>query len=595
MKKIKLLDNSTINKIAAGEVIEKPMSIVKELVENSIDALSTSITVEVKKGGKDFIRITDNGLGINKDDLENAFLRHSTSKISKAEDLSNILTLGFRGEALSSIAAISQLEVITKTRESEIGIKLILLGGKKEEKIDVAASNGTTIIVKNLFYNIPVRRKFLKKDSTEYSAIEDIIYKLAIGNKNISFKLIKDNKMVFKTSGKGNLSQSVEMIIGREFVENTNFVELEKKGITIKGFLSNTNYTRGNRGSQYIYINGRIIKSLELSKKIESYYINKIPSNRYPNFVIYIEIDPRYVDVNIHPSKSEVRFSEDDIFYEILEEFMNIKFSNSEKIVEIIEEKEDRKENIIVENIDLIELVKNKPKIDFKKDSFFSKNIEENKKNLVKEEKVKYEKKEIPRKNIGKLPKLRVIDLIFDTYILAESLESRELFIVDQHAAHERVLYEKYREEYFEKKVDIQETFLSEKIDLTTSQKNKVDENKDILEKMGFIIENFGENSIVIRGVPNLFGETKGKKLLLDIIDKLENEKIESIYENSIEKIIKIACTCAIKAGDKKDKLELEKLMEDLSISENPYTCPHGRPTILKYSEKQLEKSFKRI
>lgn len=607
MKKIKLLDSSTINKIAAGEVIERPMSIVKELVENSIDAFSTSIVVEVQKGGKDFIRITDNGSGINKEDLENAFLRHSTSKISKAEDLSNILTMGFRGEALSSIAAVSYVEIVTKTRDSETGIKLVLSGGRKEEKIEVVASNGTTIIVKNLFHNIPVRRNFLKKDSLEYSAIEDIIYKLAIGNKNISFKLIKDGKLVFKTSGNGNLKQSIEMIIGKEFVENTNFLELKKEGVYIKGFLSNTNYTRGNRGYQYIYINGRIIKSLELSKKIEKYYINKIPSNRHPNFIIYIEVDPRYVDVNIHPSKAEVRFSEGDKFFEILEDFMIERFKQSEEIIDLVKENNFKRENIediIVENIDLLSLVEKKPKLDFKKSEFFSeknrteyfkRDSKEYDETIVKEKEKEYKKQKKSKETILKIPKLRVMGLIFDTYIIAESLEKREVFIIDQHAAHERVLYEKYKEEYFESSVDIQETFLSEKIELTVSQKVKIDNNKDILKKMGFILEDFGENSVVIRGVPNIFGEVKGKTLLIDIIDKLENQKIESIYESSMDKIIKIACTSAIKSGDKKDKLELEKLIEELSCSENPYTCPHGRPTILKYSEKELEKSFKRI
>ncbi|MDO5708434.1 MAG: DNA mismatch repair endonuclease MutL, partial [Andreesenia angusta] len=318
MDKIKLLDDKTINKIAAGEVVERPVAVVKELVENSIDAMATNISIEIKKGGTKYIRVTDNGIGMNENDLKNAFIRHSTSKISKVEDLGNIITLGFRGEALASISSVSRIEIVSKERKANTGKKIILYGGEIRDEATVGTKDGTTIIVRDLFFNTPVRRGFLKSESAESMAINEFIYRLAISNPGISFNYIKDGKIIIKTPGNGDLKSTIYSVLGSEFIKSTYYFEDKYKEMIIKGYTSNLKYFRGNRSNQYIFINGRVVKSQIISKAIEDIYKERIPIGKFPSFALFLEIDPNNIDVNIHPTKMEVRFREErDLLYGI--------------------------------------------------------------------------------------------------------------------------------------------------------------------------------------------------------------------------------------------------------------------------------------
>ncbi|AFS78527.1 DNA mismatch repair protein MutL [Gottschalkia acidurici 9a] len=639
-KLIKLLDEKTINKIAAGEVVERPSSVVKELVENSIDAQSTSITIEIISGGKKYIRVTDNGVGISKKDIELAFLRHSTSKISKVEDLGSVNTLGFRGEALASISAVSQLEVITKTSSDLSGVKAIINGGVVREKLDVGCPKGTTLIVRNLFYNVPVRQKFLKSEGTEASYISDIVYKLALSNPAISFNYIKDNKQIVKTPGNGDMKSTVYSLLGKSFLDSTFELCSEANGIKIHGLISNTSFTRGNRSSQYIFVNGRYIKDENISRSVEDSYRTVIPSNRYPVFLIFIDIDSINLDVNVHPTKTEVRFSNKDIINKFLYNSVKdtllsnnlipkVSFSNKipenknkslkeeQVILDIIDDSIKtasnidahnsfkKNSNIIKDNLSLYEQSTN-TKVDIK-------NINENLKivdfNMTESNEDKINENQcdsyencscnksyhIKTNNTQnrRIPKLKIIGRLFDTYILGEDKVKNTLYLIDQHAAHERIMYEKFKYQLENQDVYIQSLMLPEVINLSQKEIDLVRENLSTFTKLGFNMEEFGNNAIILRGVPLVFGNPNSKTLLLDIIDNLE-DGVKSNYDLLLEKIMKLACTSAIKAKDNIEDIEIEKLMEDLELTEEPFTCPHGRPIIIEITNYELEKKFKR-
>lgn len=612
MSKIRVLDDSTINKIAAGEVVERPYSIVKELVENSVDALSTNITVEIKNGGKSYIRVTDNGSGIESGDIRAAFLRHSTSKISQVEDLQNIVTLGFRGEALASIASVSQLEVISKTRNSEIGQRLLLYSGEVKEESEVGAANGTTIIVRNLFYNIPVRKKFLKSDSSESGAISDLIYRLSLSNPSISFKFIKDGALVLKTPGKGSLEKTAYSLLGKEFSDSTIPLEFEKKSFKLSGFISKPAFSRGNRGQQYIFVNGRSVKHLLLSRKVESAYKGVIPSNRYPVLVLFIELDPREIDVNIHPAKTEIRFLAESEILSWVEEAVRKALDSETEILEtslgvveppkavkpkamkLLEKREETQPSLL------------DPELFYQAHSHSQAYSEKPEKPLKKPLKAKksheavresgpahYKPKHSPKQERAKLPTLEVKGVVFNTYILCEDRVAGELLIIDQHAAHERIMYEKLKRELLEGRVDMQETMALEPISLSHSDMEKLSDYRDTLLKLGFDFEEFGQNTVALRGVPLLFGAPDFKDLFLDILDNLEFG-VKSGYELKLEKVMKLACTSAVKAGDSMKHIEIEKLIEELGRCENPLTCPHGRPTVIKLTKSEIERKFKR-
>lgn len=628
MSKIKVLDNLTIQKIAAGEVVERPSSIVKELLENSLDANSNNITIEIQNGGKTYIRITDDGDGINEDDLELAFERHSTSKLSAVEDLYTIRSLGFRGEALSSISNVSKVEIMTKTEDSIGGIQAIVEEGKVIEKNVIGSPKGTTMIIRDLFYNLPVRKKFLKSDLIESNQISDIVYKIALGNLGTSFKFIKDNKVILKTSRNNDLNSHIYSILGKEFSKNLVESNFEKYGITVKGLISNNNLYRSNRSHQYIYINGRYINNTSISNAIESQFKSIIPLNRFPVFILFIEMDPSIIDVNIHPTKQEIKFANQDEIIEVINKAIEDSLYSSITIPKVnFTKKEDKKEEnplpLLFEFTPQVEgdLEKNdfepsdldveqdiiiKDLTGFKeiipsfnniyvnenenKEGYFPKTNDQN----IDDKDVKKDNRNNKSTIKDTLTNIEPIGVIFSTYILAEDRVNEKFYFIDQHAAHERVMYEKYLNEYEKENIATQQILIPEIIELTNTEMNNFLENMSIFINLGFDLEQFGNNSIIIRGVPLIFGKPNIKDLFYDLLDNIQRE-IKSSYDIRVEKIMKIACTNAIKSGDSISNLEIYSLFDQLKKCKDPHSCPHGRPTMLEMTKKDIEKEFLRI
>ncbi|WP_066496969.1 DNA mismatch repair endonuclease MutL [Abyssisolibacter fermentans] len=629
---INFLDETTINKIAAGEVIERPASVIKELVENSIDAKSDSIVIEIKNGGKQYIRITDNGNGISTDDLDIAFLRHTTSKIINSDDLSNIHTLGFRGEALSSITAVSQVEVITKTLEANYGMQLNVTGGKIIDKTDVGCPKGTTFIVRNLFFNVPVRKKFLKSDTTESSYVSEIIFKLALSYPRISFKYIRDGKLIFKTSGKGDLLSCIYSLYGKSYIQSLINVAYNDD-IKIHGYISKPELSRGNRKHQFFYVNGRCIQSDILSKAVQDAYKTLITINNFPIVFLFIEVEPSSIDVNIHPSKSEIRFDDDNHIYNILKKVIKDTLFKKD-LIHTNETKttSDKKYDKKIEYLDLISNIKpnNYIKSSFKKD-YVKDNSKESKYKseqitiynqdnnkltskvnnpvsyikkepmiIEKETQIQIDKPIEPDTVIESedtkhnFPELRYICTLFSTYIIAADKITEELYMIDQHAAHERVMYEKIYNQHEKNEILKQELITPITIDMTNHELLTINENKSILDKLGFEIEDFGNNSILLRSVPALLNIKGLKKFFIEILDHLKDIS-KKPQDYRLKYIMKLACTTAVKGGDNLKEIEIESLFKQLQMLENPYTCPHGRPTIVKLSKHELEKKFKRI
>lgn len=625
MRKIKILDEKTIQKIAAGEIIDRPSSVVKELVENSLDANSSNITVEIKQGGKSYIRITDDGDGILEDDLEIAFKRHSTSKLSNADDLYRIMSFGFRGEALSSISTVSKVEVLTKTDKDEFGIQAFVEEGNLIDKKPVGCPKGTTMIIRDLFYNLPVRRKFLKSDISEANHVNDIIYKLALGNPGIAIKYIRDNKIIFQTGDNNDIFTNIYTLLGKDFSDNLLTIEYEDGDFRIYGYISNNTFYRNNRRHQYIYVNNRYIDNNHISNLIESKYRTIIPINKFPVFILFIDIDPSFIDVNIHPTKQQIKFVNQNKLDERLDYIIDSQLrknlsipkaffgakevNNNKKQIpllyeEIIPKKDENYEpNIINLNEDelhdrideKIRNLNNKDKIAESPLNYGPEYININ--NIDEKQIVDYESQD-GKKNINKLKDVlkrsRPIGILFSTYILLEDILLDNLLIIDQHAAHERIMFEKYKSEYEREEVAIQHLLTPEVLELTNTEIEIVKDNIELFNRLGFIVEEFGTNSVIIRGVPMLFGKPQTKRLFLELIDSI-NHDIKNSYEVRLDKIMKIACTEAIKSGDKIKDIEINSLIRQLGNTANPYTCPHGRPTIIQISRKNLEKEFKRI
>ncbi|NYB73568.1 DNA mismatch repair endonuclease MutL [Sedimentibacter hydroxybenzoicus DSM 7310] len=633
MTKIHLLDNETINKIAAGEVIESPKSIVKELVENSIDAGADEITVEIKNGGKSLIRITDNGKGIEKDEVEDAFKRHCTSKISTSDDLNSLYTLGFRGEALASIASVSHVELITRTGGDSYGTKITLKGGEIISKEDIGCPVGTIITVTDLFFNVPARKKFLKSDASESGNINEIVVSLALSKENISFKYINNGNVIFRTPKTNNFLNTISSLYEKDMYNSLLKVDYENNGITITGYTTNLNYYRGNRKQQIVFVNSRLIKHKRINYFIEAAYNTLLPKSKYPACFLKIKIDPSLVDVNVHPAKTEVRFQNED---NILNEVKRSVYSalNSNNIM-----KEIKKETIIhdyadnnVKN-DLFEIFeKNNSKPDVKKDTLDYKsedytnikitevNINNEKINIfddeidkiedsyiliknddeiktetraeIKEEPIQENFIEITKDSGNKLPELSVAGILMDTYIICENIEKTEMYMIDQHAAHERINYEKFLNQYNNKEILLQEMIVPEVINLSYDDYHTAMNNAEIFNDLGFFIENFGINAILINSIPSIFKNSNIKDIFYTVLDSLKNT---SNINLELDKIIKNACVKSVKAGDKLHLLEVKALLNDLGKTENPYTCPHGRPVIIKMTKYEIEKMFERI
>ncbi|MCC3868451.1 DNA mismatch repair endonuclease MutL [Terrisporobacter mayombei] len=657
-KKINILDDITINKIAAGEVVERPSSVTKELIENSIDANSTQIVIDITDGGKKQIRITDNGSGILSSEVDKSFLRHATSKIKKIDDLYDLYSLGFRGEALASIASVSRLEMITKTKEEPIGTKVILEGGKEILKEPVGTKNGTTIIIKDLFFNTPARQKFLKSTHAETINISDLINKLAIGNTDIQFKYINNGKLMLNTPGDGKLISVIRSIYGKEIVEN--LIKINEKGeyCSISGYIGNNNIYRSNKNLQHIYINNRFVKSKIILDAINESYKSIIPINKHGICFLNIDINPSKIDVNIHPTKMEIKFENDKDLYIEIRDLLKRKLLNTALIgkyesydrkpivsenKEVYLEKKEEALNTVISNkinsttpIEKLDddnkfmsfeealnkgnnkkdhnesLNSNDKKEDIKLqhlenkkgEYFIDGNIDlsksftfdeletlsnlDNKSNhveIIKEENV------IKNENRFSITDFRVVGSILNTYIVLE--KNNSMYLLDQHAAHEKVLYEEYMKKFKSHKIDMQMLLDPIVVEISNVDMLNVESNLDLFLNFGFEIELFGNNHIMIRGVPTIFGNPESEKFILQIIDNIED--LKNSYDLKGDKFASMACRAAIKANDKIHTMEMKKLLSQMELCDNPFTCPHGRPTIVEISKKEIEKMFKRI
>ncbi|MCR5083625.1 MAG: DNA mismatch repair endonuclease MutL [Parasporobacterium sp.] len=628
---IKLLDKETINKIAAGEVVDRPSSIVKELLENSIDAGATAISVEIKGGGIDMIRISDNGKGIDKDDISTAFKRHATSKISDASDLAKISSLGFRGEALSSISAVSQVELITKTQDSPMGCRFLINGGEEEDIEEIGVPDGTTFIVRNVFYNTPARKKFLKSQSTEAGYIAEIVEKLSLSHPEISFKFINNGQTKIYTSGSDKLKDVIYAIYGKETSSNLLDVSEYNEDIKVSGYVAKPVVSRGNRSFENYFINGRYIKNNIVSKAIEDAYKPYIMQHKYPFCVLHIAVSNEFVDVNVHPSKMEIRFENSDEVYELIFEAVSNALKGKEFIVDAASEDSSKeeikkilKENSIPEPFESKRLNESGKIYDFDKDrenesvSFvyndddYQNQKSEEKNYSVAENKISFESEEplIEEKSEVKEYKQeslfndeflsekardrhKLIGQVFDTYWIVEYKD--KMYIMDQHAAHEKVLYERLLKKLEESEVYSQQISPSIIVSLTAAEEDSVNKYIEDFKKLGFEIDSFGGNDYAISAIPAGMDSLESKDLFLEIIDEIVNEVKLSKTESILHKLASAACKAAVKGNTRLSNAEVNALIDDLLSLENPYHCPHGRPTLISFSKYELEKKFKRI
>lgn len=603
MSKIIVLDNLTIQKIAAGEIIERPSSVVKELVENSIDANAENIIIEIENGGKTLIRITDDGDGLDKTNLSLAFKRHSTSKLTKIEDIYNVMSLGFRGEALASISAVAKVEILTKTHDSVSGLKALVSEGEIDSIETIGCPKGTTIIVKDLFYNLPVRRKFLKNDLNESNHINLLINKLALGNPHISFKLIRDKKTILQTSATRDLKNTIHTVLGGEYSKNIFHVNYEDEYIIIDGYFSNNNLYRGNKNYQFIFVNNRYVINNGIARIIEGKYRSLIPIGKYPIFLLNINLAPKEIDVNIHPTKQEIEFINEERVFNSISDMLDNNVNSILRIPKLKVGSSYKEENTLPELFKESDTSEKSEQGDFKGIDF----IDYNQYNLdsnyegpitrLEENEVKSSSdSDFIENNFFNMDDAEIMPLgvVFNTYVVAELKGGSKIIFIDQHAAHERVMFERYKRQYENEAINSQLLIAPEIIELSTMEYNNFSDNKDLFTSLGFEIEEFGLNSIAIRSVPLLFGEPKLRSLFMDIFDSL-NENIRSSYETKLERIMKIACTSAIKGGDQISNIEIKALFKDLMSCETPYTCPHGRPTVIELTKRDIEKQFLRI
>jgi DNA mismatch repair protein mutL len=643
---INVLDSSIVDKIAAGEVVERPASIVKELLENSIDAGASIITIEIKNGGIDLIRVTDNGCGISKDEIKIAFLRHATSKISTDKDLLNIQSLGFRGEALSSISAVTKSEMISKTRSQLIGTRYCMEGGKNPIIEEIGAPDGTTIIVRDLFFNTPARRKFLKSSHTEAAYISDYVEKLALANTNISIRFINNNQTKLHTTGNGNLKDTIYNIYGRDVANALLEIDYNKNGIKIEGYIAKPEFSKGNRNLENYYINNRFIKDKSISLAIEEGFGNRMMQHQYPFTVLRYSINSEVVDVNVHPAKMQVRFSNTTEIYEATREAVQNALVGKELIREVSIDKENNVKKSFLDTLyqpkqDFIQrtftnktFTPNIPKNEnVIKDTFFKANEDkpkldnslkkslndvvnagsilenikrppesfETRKNTEYTNLISQSISESPEKYNKQLEFLdrknkhlhRIVGQVFDTYWIVEF--DNKMYIIDQHAAHEKVLYEKFIKVYNETKISTQMISPPVIISLSSLEISFVEKNKEVLSKMGFEIESFGGKEIKISGIPSILPSISKYEVLKEIIGNLSENDVVKTPELIISKTASMACKAAVKGNDRLSFEEAKKLIDDLFELENPYSCPHGRPTIIEMTKQELEKKFKRI
>lgn len=670
MAEIHVLDQNTINQIAAGEVVERPASIVKELVENAVDAKSTAITVEIKGGGIDFIRITDNGCGIEKDQVKKAFLSHATSKITSAADLETVASLGFRGEALSSIAAVAKVELITKTDEGIAGVRYLIEGGEELSFEEVGCPEGTTFVVRNLFYNTPARRKFLKSSMTEAGYVEAFVQRLALSHPEISFKFICDNKNKIATSGNGNLKDVIYHLFGRDIAMNLLEVHHREGNVRIDGFVGKPVISRGNRNYENYFVNGRYLKNNIIARGIEEGYKGHSMVHKFPFTVLMIAMDSHLFDANVHPAKMEMRFHNGEELYAAVVSAVQGSFVKKDLIPKVSPGKGTREVKRVEKTPEPFERkrkeiearfaglsdekrqeIYHRKQEEIKKEERQQKEQEQSNRSLL-EEKIAslrlgemqglkkeleavipastkkesqkmvssvrdvqteisspvVEKKtsmpdtpegtqmsfaDVPLLSEEARPKHRIIGQVFRTYWLVEYQE--ELFFVDQHAAHEKVMYEKLKKNLEEKVIDQQMIAPPIVLTFTMKEKERYLMCQDAFAALGYQIEEFGGDSYCIRAVPaNLYGIDQ-KDLFVELLDQIDEGNRNLRLEMITDKLASMACKAAVKGNQKLSVQEMDQLMDDLLKLENPYQCPHGRPTIIAMSKKELEKKFKRI
>ncbi len=647
MPNITVLDQNTINKIAAGEVIERPASVVKELLENAIDARATAVTVEIKEGGTAFVRVTDNGCGIPKAEVPLAFLRHSTSKIKSVEDLFTVSSLGFRGEALASIAAVAQVELITKTGTGLTGTRYQIDGGAERSLEEIGAPEGTTFIARNLFYNTPARKKFLKTPMTEGAHVAELVEKLALSHPEVSIRFIQNNQNKMHTSGNHNLKDIVYTVFGREIASNLLEVSVKKPEVSMQGYIGKPVIARGNRNYENYFINGRYIKSSIIFRAIEEAYKPYMMQHKYPFTMLHLNIEPELLDVNVHPTKMELRFRDGEMIYHMVYQAVSNALAHKELIPEVELEKraqekqpgpKEKKYDPVPEPFEKRRLMAIKqqaaaeeikeadadlfPRKSAPSQPSMIREKDELSENWLKPQEISSGKipsrpaepllKEIPEALLKKEEKPQQMDLfdgklleprarsmhkligqLFDTYWLVEFHE--QLYIIDQHAAHEKVLYEKTMATLKNREYTSQ--LVNPPIILTLNRNEEVllKQHLKYFTDMGFEIEPFGGREYAVRGVPaNLFSIAK-KELLIEMIDGLSEEGSSHNPDIIYERVASMSCKAAVKGGHSLSAAEANELIDQLLKLENPYACPHGRPTIISMSRYELEKKFKRI
>lgn len=614
--KIAVLEKATIDKIAAGEVVERPASVVKELVENAIDAGADAITVEIKDGGKSYIRITDNGCGIPEEELPVAFLRHSTSKLRDASELSDIHTLGFRGEALSSISAVSRVEMITKPQTELMGVRYVVEGSQEISMDKIGAPDGTTIMVYQLFFNTPARKKFLKSDMTEASYISELMERLALSHPDVSFLFISNKKEKIHTSGNGNLIDTIYQIYGRQIASNLLAVEKETDLLMVSGFIGNSNVARGNRSLENFYINGRYIKSPLLSKAVEEGYVGYLMQHQYPFCVLQITTKEAAVDVNVHPTKQEVRFDDEIAIADIFKTLVFERLHQREDIAEVTldeeieKEKEQSKpvtEERTPEPFEKARLQQMREKItkQIHADTPYERKYQEFYQKRESDANAHAPKQELPETSKPATyeqtsfltrearAKHHIIGQVFDTYWLIE--HDNKLYIIDQHAAHEKVLYERMMKQLKNKEMTTQYVSPPIILSLTRAEQDILERFADVFAELGYVISPFGGNEFAIEGVPGNLFSFDVKTFFMELLASCDSLKGNDGHDMILEKIASMSCKAAIKGNNHLSRPEIEALLEELLSLENPYHCPHGRPTIISMTKYEIEKKFKRI
>lgn len=652
MGSIVLLDDATINKIAAGEVVDRPSSIVKELIENSIDAGATKVIIEIKNGGISYIKITDNGCGFASDDVELAFERHATSKIRKEEDLLHIKSMGFRGEALASIAAISKVTLTSKNINESIGVRAIVEAGNILSVEKCGTPQGTIIEVRDVFYNVPARYKFLKKDFTEAGYIEDVVTRIALANSKVSFKLISNGKIILSTLGKGKINDTIYDVFGRDIYNNLIDVDYEYESMRVTGVIGQPCISRSTRSQQFTYINSRYIKDKIISSAIDRACLQKYAIGKFAFVVLNLDINPKHVDVNVHPSKLEVKFDDEGAVFEAVYHSIKnaleqdaiknspfsiikneVKEANYEKtpsneeqikvkydsltgdfnVKSIVTKETEKKEEKIFKPYVAEENQENIYKIAFNNSSNAEENIQIDR-NIAIEENLEEIKTEVGKiesvdnildeKEASKLENIKEVSQtkepiyykyvgqVFDTYIIIQIEE--KMYIIDQHAAHERLLYEQIKANYFSKNSNSQILLLPILVELTQKEMDAVNENQEILKNVGFEFENFGDRTIKISGVPNIGYDLDYKGVFLDTIDEILGAN--KTYRESKEDrfIATLACKAAVKGNMNLSYKEQIALLDDMVKLDNPFNCPHGRPTAFEISRYEIERRFLR-